>query len=161
MPEPAADAHRAAGAAARDRAASRRRNPGRTAAGRAVAAADAQQQAEAATSTPPKSKPDPKQDPPIEPVAATPAPAPVAQLRTPATPTGPEAIRQIREILDNTQKMLDSVQPPLSDDRKANLTSARALMQQSEEALRKEELTQARSFAERALNIAKVLLSGR
>jgi outer membrane biosynthesis protein TonB len=108
-----------------------------------------------------ESKADPKQDTPVEPVAATPAPAPVAQLRTPATPTGPEAIRQIREILDNTQKMLDSVQPPLSDDRKANLTSARALMQQSEEALRKEELTQARSFAERALNIAKVLLSGR
>jgi type IV secretory pathway VirB10-like protein len=108
-----------------------------------------------------ESKADPKQDTPIEPVTATPAPAPVAQLRTPATPTGAEAIRQIREILDSTQKMLDSVQPPLSDDRKANLTSARALMQQSEEALRKEELTQARSFAERALNIAKVLLSGR
>ena len=108
-----------------------------------------------------ESKADPKQDAPVEPAAAAPAPAPVAQLRTPATPTGPEAVRQIREILDNTQKMLDSVQPPLSDDRKANLTSARALMQQSEEALRKEELTQARSFAERALNIAKVLLSGR
>ena len=109
-----------------------------------------------------ESKADPKQDAPVEPVTAPPAPPPpVAQLRTPATPTGPEAIRQIREILDNTQKMLDSVQPPLSDDRKANLTSARALMQQSEEALRKEELAQARSFAERALNIAKVLLSGR
>jgi outer membrane biosynthesis protein TonB len=110
---------------------------------------------------PAEAKADPKQDTPIEPVAATPTPAPVAQLRTPATPTGPEAVRQIREILDSTQKMLDSVQPPLSDDRKANLTSARALMQQSEEALRKEELTQARSFAERALNIARVLLSGR
>jgi hypothetical protein len=108
-----------------------------------------------------EAKADPKQDVPIEPVAAPPAPPPVAQLRTPASPIGPEAVRQIREILDNTQKMLDSVQPPLSDDRKANLTSARALMQQSEEALRKEELAQARSFAERALNIAKVLLSGR
>ena len=108
-----------------------------------------------------ESKADPKQDTPVEPVTGPPAPAPVAQLRTPDTPTGPEAVRQIREILDNTQKMLDSVQPPLSDDRKANLTSARALMQQSEEAMRKEELTQARSFAERALNIAKVLLSGR
>jgi hypothetical protein len=109
-----------------------------------------------------EAKAEPKQDVPIEPVAVPPAaPPPVAQLRTPASPIGPEAVRQIREILDNTQKMLDSVQPPLSDDRKANLTSARALMQQSEEALRKEELTQARSFAERALNIAKVLLSGR
>ena len=33
-------------------------------------------------------------------------------------------------------------------------------MQQAEEALKKEELTQARAFAERAQNIAKLLLVG-
>jgi type IV secretory pathway VirB10-like protein len=108
------------------------------------------------------SKPDPKQEPPPDTVAAVPPPPPVAPLRTATTPTGPEATRQIRDILENTQKMLDKVDTTnLSDDRKANLTSARALMQQAEEALKKEELTQARSFADRALNIAKVLLSGR
>ena len=110
------------------------------------------------------SKPDPKLEPPPDTVAAAPTPAPVAPLRTATAPTGPEAIRQIRDILDTTVKMLDKVEKsesPLSDDRKANLTSARALMQQAEEALKKEELTQARSFADRALNIAKVLLSGR
>ena len=60
--------------------------------------------------------------------------------------------------------MLDKVEKsetPLSDDRKANLVQARALMQQTEEALKKEEVTQARSFAERAQNIAKLLASGR
>jgi phage shock protein A len=55
--------------------------------------------------------------------------------------------------------MLDKVESPLSDDRKANLTQARAFMQQAEEALKKEELTLARSLAERAQNIAKLLIS--
>jgi type IV secretory pathway VirB10-like protein len=106
-------------------------------------------------------KPDQKQEPPTETVAAAPNPLPVAPLRTPMTPTGPEAARQIREILDNTLKTLDKVEPPLSDDRKANLTSARNFIQQAEEALKKEELTQARALAERAQNIAKLLQSGR
>jgi hypothetical protein len=110
-------------------------------------------------------KPDPKQDPPIEPVGPVPNQQPPAQLRTPSTPSGPDAVRQIREIIDTTQRMLDKVEkvvdPPLSDDRKANLTSARAQIQQAEEMLKKDELTQARSFAERAQNIAKLLLSGR
>ena len=110
-------------------------------------------------------KPDPnKQEPPPETVAAVPTPQPVAPLRTATAPSGQEAIRQIREILDTTLKMLDKVEKsetPLSDDRKANLVQARALVQQTEEALKKEEVTQARSFAERAQKIAKLLASGR
>jgi hypothetical protein len=110
-------------------------------------------------------KPDPnKQEPPPDTVAAVPTPQPVAPLRTATAPSGQEAIRQIREILDATLKMLDKVEKsetPLSDDRKANLVQARALIQQTDEALKKEEVTQARSFAERAQNIAKLLASGR
>lgn len=105
-------------------------------------------------------KPDPKQEPPPDVVATV--PPPVAPLRTPATPTGQEAVRQIKEILESTLKLLDKVdEPQLSDDRKANLTSARAFIQQAEEALKKkpEELTLARSLAERAQNIAKLLTS--
>jgi phage shock protein A len=97
-------------------------------------------------------------------VAAVPTPPPVAPLRAATAPTGTEAIRQIKDILDTTLKMLDKVEKsetPLSDDRKANLSQARALVNQTEEALKKEELTQARSFAERAQNIAKLLASGR
>jgi hypothetical protein len=110
-------------------------------------------------------KPDPtKPEPPPDTVAAVPTPPPVAPLRTATAPTGPEALRQIRDILDGTLKMLEKVEKsetPLSDDRKANLSQAKALVQQTEDALKKEELTQARSFAERAQNIAKLLLSGR
>ena len=108
-----------------------------------------------------EAKVEPKQEPPVESVGPVSNPAPVAPLRTATTPTGPEAVRQIREIVDATQKMLDSVGSLTSDDRKANYATARSLVQQSEEALKKEELTQARSFAERAQQIAKVLLSGR
>ncbi len=110
-------------------------------------------------------KPDPnKQEPPPETVAAVPTPQPVAPLRTATAPSGQEALRQIKEILETTLKMLDKVEKsetPLSDDRKANLVQARALVQQTEEALKKEEVTQARSFAERAQQIAKLLASGR
>ena len=116
----------------------------------------------------PRPQADPKvADPKLEPPPDTSAtvsttPPPVAQLRTPTTPTGPEAARQIRDILDTTQKLLDKVDyPNLSDDRKANYTTAKAHIQQAEEALKKEELTQARSLADRAQVIAKLLLAGR
>lgn len=105
-----------------------------------------------------EAKPDPKQEPPPDVAATVPAPPPVAPLRTPSTPTGPDAERQIKEILESTQKLLDKVdQQQLSEDRKANLTSARAFIQQADEALKKQELTLARSLAERAQNIAKLL----
>jgi outer membrane biosynthesis protein TonB len=105
-------------------------------------------------------KPDPKETPPVEAVGP-PNPAPVAPLRTATTPAGPEANRQIRDLIDTTQKMLDKVDSLSSDDRKANFAAARGFVQQAEEALKKEDLTQARSAAERAFNIAKVLLSSR
>ncbi len=108
-------------------------------------------------------KPDPKQEPPPDSGATVPTPPPVAPLRSAATPSGPEATRQIREILESTQKALDKVDPGTltSDDRRANFEQAKAFLRQADEALKKEELTQARLFAERAQNIAKQLQSGR
>ena len=85
----------------------------------------------------------------------------MAPLRSATTPTGPEAARQVREIIDGTQKMLDGVSSLGTDDRKANFQSAKALLVQAEEALKKDEVTLARSFADRANNIAKLLLTGR
>jgi outer membrane biosynthesis protein TonB len=120
-----------------------------------------------AVSKPPRrpaaDKPDPKQEPPPDSGATVPTPPPVAPLRSAATPIGPEAEKQIREILENTQKALDKVDPGslASDDRKANFEQAKAFLRQADEALKKEELTQARLFAERAQNIAKQLQSGR
>jgi hypothetical protein len=121
------------------------------------------------TSKPPRprpaaaDKPDPKQEPPPDSGATMPTPPPVAPLRSAATPSGPEAARQIRDIVDTTQKMLDKVDQAslASDDRKANFEQAKAFLRQADEALKKEELTQARLFAERAQNIAKQLQSGR
>ena len=54
--------------------------------------------------------------------------------------------RQIREILENTQKALDKVDPGslASDNRKANFEQAKAFLRQADDALKKEELTQAR-----------------
>ena len=122
-----------------------------------------------ATSKPPRprpaaDKPEPKQEPPPpDAVATVPTPPPVAPLRSAATPSGPEAERQIREILDATQKMLDKVDPAgrASDGSKANFEQAKAFLRQADDGLKKEELTQARLFAERAQNIAKQLQSGR
>ena len=110
------------------------------------------------------SKPDPKQDRQWSQSArcrTRPRLGARGRCGPPTTPTGPEAVRQIRDILDATQKLLANVEQPLSDDRKANYTAAKAWIQQAEEALKKEELTQARSFAERAQNTAKLLVSGR
>ena len=106
-----------------------------------------------------EAKPDPK-DVPVDTLPVAPPP-PVAPLRSATTPTGPEAARQVREIIDGTQKMLDGVSSLGTDDRKANFQSAKALLVQAEEALKKDELTLARSFADRANNIAKLLLTGR
>ena len=123
-----------------------------------------------ATSKPPRprpaaEKPEPKPvEPPPDSGATLAPPLPVAPLRSAATPSGPDAARQIREILDTTQKLLEKVDPGTlekSDDRKANFDQAKAFLRQADEALRKEELTQARLFAERAPNIAKQLQSGR
>ena len=68
-----------------------------------------------------------------------PTPPPVAPLRSAATPSGPEATRQIREILDSTQKLLDKVDQAslASDDRKANFEQAKAFLRQADEALEK------------------------
>jgi outer membrane biosynthesis protein TonB len=104
-------------------------------------------------------KPEAKPEPPE--TVATPT-TPAVTLRSAAAPVGPEAARQIREIIETSQKILDKVDiTQMSDDRKANFTQARNLLQQAEEHLRKEELTLARSFADRAQTIAKLLQTGR
>jgi len=103
-------------------------------------------------------KPEPEPKP--EPVEAPPAntPAPVAPLRTAATPSGPEATRQIRDTLDRAKAVLNRVDfQKLSDDRKANYKAAQSYIEQGLEALKKDDLTLARSFAERADIIARQL----
>lgn len=109
-----------------------------------------------ATKPEPESKPEPVETP-------TPTnPPPVAPLRTAATPSGPEATRQIRDTLDRARGLLSRVDfQKLSDDRKANYKTAQNYIEQSLDALKKDDLTLARSFAERAENIARQLEPGR
>jgi outer membrane biosynthesis protein TonB len=105
--------------------------------------------------TKPESKPE---NPPEATSAAAPNPPPVAPLRTPTTPSGPEAARQVRESLARTDSILSRVDyQKLTGDRRANYDQAKSFMSQADEALKKEDVTLARSFADRAENIAKML----
>jgi len=111
-----------------------------------------------------EAKPDPNKQEPLPDVATgtAPPPQPVPNLRTPTTPSGPEATRQIRDILQRADGLLNRVDyQKLSDDRKANYNTAKQWILQADEALKKEDLTLARSFAERAENVAKQLEAGR
>ncbi|HEY7502278.1 MAG TPA: hypothetical protein VH740_27405 [Vicinamibacterales bacterium] len=109
-----------------------------------------------ATSEP---KPDPKPEQPVETVNATvPNPPPVAALRTPSTPSGPEATRQIKETLARAEGILSRVDyQRLSADKRANYDNAKAWMLQADEAIKKDDLRLAANLAERAENIAKLL----
>jgi hypothetical protein len=101
-------------------------------------------------------------EPPVQDATATssvPNPAPVAPLRTPTTPSAP----QIKEILDRASVTLNTRvdYQKLSDDGKANYNQAKAYIDQAGEALKKEDLALAKSYADRAENIAKQLATGR
>jgi hypothetical protein len=118
------------------------------------------------TSRAAESKPDPKPEGPPDPASTgstpNPNPPPVMPLRTPTTPSGPEAVKQIREIIDRTSQVLSTKvdYQKLSKDRKANYDTAKNYLNQAEEWLKKEDLTQARLYAKRAEEIAQ-LLEGR
>jgi hypothetical protein len=117
---------------------------------------------------PAKPKPAPKNDAKPEPKPETPPesttttapvnPAPVAPLRTATTPSGPEAAKHIQLSLSNTDSILSRVDyQKLSTDRRATYDSAKRFMQQGDEALKKEDLSNAQRYAERAESIAKQL----
>jgi outer membrane biosynthesis protein TonB len=109
----------------------------------------------ARTEPKPEAKPE---TPEPEPVTQ---PAPVAPLRTGASGNGPEAERQIRDTLTRATRLLETVDVRvLSDDRKAALEGARESIARAHEALKASNVVLARSLADRAENIAK-LLSGR
>jgi hypothetical protein len=93
--------------------------------------------------------------------APEPAPPPVAPLRTGTAANGPEAERQIREMLDRASRLLETVDlRGMSDDRRAAFDSAKDSITRAQEALKASNVVLARSLAERAENFAK-LLGGR
>lgn len=109
-------------------------------------------------------KPEAKPDvPPETPPAAAAPPTPVAPLRTATTPSGPEAVRLIRETMMRAEAILRRVDyQKLSDDRRASYNAAKNFVSQAEEKLKQEDLRLAMDFATRAEIAAKTLLeSGR
>jgi hypothetical protein len=106
-------------------------------------------------------KPDPKPEPPPveQPVTAPPAPAPaLPPLRTPGTPEGPEAARQVSLVIDRATKMLASIDyTRLNAARRAEYDSAKLTITQSETALKSGKFDIALNLAEKAEGIAKEL----
>jgi len=106
---------------------------------------------------------EPKPDTAEATTASTPPPAPVAPLRSSSTPSGPDALRLVRDTITRAEGILSRVDyQKLSQDRKATYDGAKNFISQAEEKIKQEDFTLALSFAQRAENIAKTLLdSGR
>jgi hypothetical protein len=105
-----------------------------------------------------EAKPEAKPEVPAEPDPGTPPPAPVPPLRTGTSANGPEADKQIREIIGRANRLLEGVdRNALSDDGKANYDQAKDSVNRAEAALRVSNFVLARQVAERAENIAKRL----
>jgi hypothetical protein len=114
-------------------------------------------EANSKTSTDPKAEAKPE----TPPDSGTPGTQPVPPLRPQGTADGPELQRQIRESLDIAQKVLNNVDyQSLNDERRANYDYAKSFIKQAEEALKANNLTSAKSLAERAEMIAKLLAGG-
>ncbi|MEO7274051.1 MAG: hypothetical protein ABIX28_21790 [Vicinamibacterales bacterium] len=106
-------------------------------------------------------RPEPKPDPEPEPVTTAPVPPPVPPLRTGTqSASTDEAKRQIMEIVQRARGMLDGINTQgMSDDRLANYESAKDSIIRAEAALKASNLVLARQSADRAENIAKLLIS--
>jgi outer membrane biosynthesis protein TonB len=110
-------------------------------------------------------RPDPKvaETPPVEapvPVAQPPVQAAVPPLRMPSTPEGAEATRQIREITQRAQGILNTVDyRMLTPERRAQYDSAKMFITQAEDAIKAANFEFARSVAEKAEKLARDLQS--
>ena len=128
---------------------------------------------ESMPASPPRSRPnnrepnnrgtDPKADPkpPETPdPTAPPAPAPVPPLRQ-GTVDGPELERQVRDTLERAGKILAGINPlGLNEERRTNYDYAKNFIKQAEDAIKANNLSLAKSLAERAETIAKSLAGG-
>jgi outer membrane biosynthesis protein TonB len=111
---------------------------------------------EAAKPEPKPSEPVPAPDQAAQPAAS--AAPPVPQLRTPATADGAEATRQISEVIDRAKKSLASIDyRRLSQERRQQYDSAKLMVTNSENALKKADFEFARSLADKADRLAKEL----
>jgi hypothetical protein len=111
--------------------------------------------------TTPRTEPKPPEQPPAEqpaPVAAAPPVTPAPQLRTPGAADGPEAAKQVRDMLDKAQKALNSVDyQRLTNAQRGQYNNAKLMLTQAEEQLKASNFDLARNNAEKANRIATEL----
>lgn len=98
-------------------------------------------------------------EPPAPAPAAAPAPvSPTPQLRTPATPDGAEAARQVRDLIERARRTLGSIDyAHLSPERRSQFDSARLMVTQAEDAVKASNFEFARNLAEKAERLATEL----
>jgi outer membrane biosynthesis protein TonB len=106
-----------------------------------------------------KVEPKPAEPAPTDQTPASIAPAPpVPQLRTPATADGAEATRQVNELIDRAKKTLNSIDyVRLTPERRSQYDSAKLMVGESENALKKSDFEFARNLAEKADRLAREL----
>lgn len=109
----------------------------------------------------PRAEPKPEAPPAVEPPPAAPpatAPPPAPQLRTPGSAEGPEAARQVREMLDRAQKALNSVDfRRLTTPQQGQYNNAKLMITQAEEQLKGSNFDIAKNLADKAIRIATEL----
>lgn len=105
-------------------------------------------------------EPKPAEPPPADqalPAVTPPAPA-VPQLRTPGTVDGAEATRQVGEVIERARRALNAIDyRRLTSERKSQYNSAKLMVTESENALKKSDFEFARNLAEKADRLAKEL----
>jgi hypothetical protein len=102
----------------------------------------------------------PAEPPPVvePPAQSTPVAPPVPQLRIPGTVDGAEATRQIQDVIQRARKGLGSIDyKGLSTERRNQYDQAKAMVTQSEDALKGANFEFARNLADKADRLAKEL----
>jgi hypothetical protein len=105
-----------------------------------------------------KAEPKPAEPVPAEQPVSAPVAPPVPQLRTPGTVDGAEATRQIHDVIERARKGLGSIDyNRLSTERRNQYDQAKAMVTQSEDALKGANFEFARNLADKADRLAREL----
>lgn len=108
----------------------------------------------------PNNRADPKTEAKAPETPTEPVAPPVPPLRE-GTQDSRAVERQVRDTLERANKMLGGVNPDaLNEERRANYNYAKSFIKQAEEEIKAANLTSAKSLADRAETIAKLLTGG-
>jgi outer membrane biosynthesis protein TonB len=109
----------------------------------------------------PRTEPKPPETPPVEQPATPTVPAPVPaapQLRPPGAGNGPEAAKQVRDLIDRAKKGLDSVDyRHLNTAQQGQYNTAKLMLTNAEDHLKGSNFDIARELADKANRIATEL----